>query len=205
MYEKRLKLCFRLLIGRVFLSKGEEPWKLQPLREKLQTIWKLSSLWRLISLGRGFYHILLYSEEEKSHVWGINALSLKPGILWIQSWIWNFNSYIQKTTNAQIWVRFHDLPWEYWDHKILFDLARCMKVPLKFDEMTRKGDYGHFAWILIDVNFSKLLPDSLMLEASEDCLSLDYENLVAILLVMWPRDWKKPSMEICYLKAGLFL
>jgi len=52
-------------------------------------------------------------------------------------------------------------------------------VLLKFDEMTLKGYYGHFARMLIDVDLAKSLPDSLMLEVREDCLftSLDYENL----------------------------
>ena len=100
-YEKCLKLCSHSLIDRVFLSKGEEPWKLPTLREKLQIIWKLSSPWRLISLERGFYHIFLHSEEEKSCVRGISALSLKFGILRLQPWVRNFNLYTQKTMNAQ--------------------------------------------------------------------------------------------------------
>ena len=33
--------------------------------------------------------------------------------------------------------------------------------------MTPKGDYGHFAWMLIDVDLSKPLSDSLMHEFGE--------------------------------------
>ena len=60
----------------------------------------------------------------------------------------------------------------------MFDLAHGVRVPLKFDEMTLKGDYGHFARMLIDVYLSKPLPNSLIFEVGEDYLflSLDYEN-----------------------------
>ncbi|KAK2638277.1 hypothetical protein Ddye_026072 [Dipteronia dyeriana] len=67
-YEERLKLCSYSLIGRVILSKGEEPWKVLTLKEKLQSFWKLNSQWRLISLGRGFFQILLNYEEDKAKV-----------------------------------------------------------------------------------------------------------------------------------------
>ncbi|KAK0581163.1 hypothetical protein LWI29_010799 [Acer saccharum] len=164
-YEERLKLCSYSLIGRVVLSKGEEPWKILALKEKLQSIWKLNSQWRLISLGRGFFQILLNSEEDKAQVWGIGSLHLKPGILRLQPWTQNFNPNTQRTTNAQIWVRFYDLPWEFWHPQILSDMARGVGIPLKFDRATLEGDYGHFARMLIDVDLSKPLPDSIMIEA----------------------------------------
>ncbi|PON38770.1 hypothetical protein TorRG33x02_344270 [Trema orientale] len=36
----------------------------------------------------------------------------------------NFNSAIQSSSNAQVWVLFHELPWVYWDRQIVSDLAR---------------------------------------------------------------------------------
>ena len=41
-------------------------------------------------------------EEEMSRVWGLGALSLKPGILRLQPWVRNSNLYTQKIMNAQI-------------------------------------------------------------------------------------------------------
>ncbi|KAK3229335.1 hypothetical protein Dsin_001216 [Dipteronia sinensis] len=178
-YEERLKLCSYSLIGRVVLSKGEEPWKILALKEKLQSIWKLNSQWRLISFGRGFFQILLNSEEDKTRVWGVGSLHLKPGILRLQPWTQNFNPNTQCTMNAQIWVRFYDLPWEFWHPQILSDMARGIGIPLKFDRATPECDYGHFAHMLIDVDLSKPLSDSIMIEVGEDCLfpTLYFENV----------------------------
>jgi len=76
-------------------------------------------------------------------------------------------------------VQFYDLPWEFWHPQILSDMACGIGIPLKFDRATLEGDYGHFTCMLIDVNFSKPLPDSIMIEVGEDCLfpSLYFENV----------------------------
>ncbi|PON86016.1 Zinc knuckle CX2CX4HX4C [Trema orientale] len=175
--KTHLDLCQFSLIGHIFLSKGDSPWKLADLKFKLQSIWKLSSAWRLISLGKDFFHILLSSEEEKNRVWTMGSMNLKPGIL--QPWYPNFNPNNQSSTNSQIWVRFHELPWVSWDHQILSDLARGVGVPTRFDEMTLKGEFGHFAQILIDIDLSQPILDSLIVEVSSDCLfvPLEYERL----------------------------
>ncbi|PON82607.1 Zinc knuckle CX2CX4HX4C [Trema orientale] len=177
--QNRLELCQYSVIGRIFLSKGDSPWKLADLKFKLQSIWGLSPSWRLISLGRGFFHILLSSEVEKSKVWGMGSMNLKLGVLRLQPWFPNFNPHTQSSTNAQVWVRFHELPWVYWDRQILSDLARGIGVPIRFDEMTLNGEFGHYARMLIDIDLSQPISDSLMVEVGSDCLFilLEYERL----------------------------
>ncbi|KAK0584849.1 hypothetical protein LWI29_019691 [Acer saccharum] len=58
-------------------------------------------------------------------------------------------------------------------------MAHGIEIPLKFDRATLEGDYGHFARMLIDVDLSKPLPDSIMIEVGEDCLFpiLYFENV----------------------------
>ncbi|PON42859.1 Endonuclease/exonuclease/phosphatase [Trema orientale] len=175
----QLELCQFSLIGRIFLSKGDSPWKLVDLKFKLQTVWSLSSLWRLISLGRGFFHILLSSEADKAKVWGLGSLNLKLGVPHLQSWFSNFNPHTRSSTNAQVRVHFHELCWVYWDRQNLSDLARGVGIPIRFDEMILKGEFGHYARMLIDIDLSQPISDSLMVEVGNDCLfiPLEYERL----------------------------
>ncbi|KAK3225536.1 hypothetical protein Dsin_005398 [Dipteronia sinensis] len=58
-------------------------------------------------------------------------------------------------------------------------MARGIGVPLKFDRATLEDDYGHFACMLIDVDLSKPLPNSIMIEVGKDCLysTLYFENV----------------------------
>ena len=52
-YTERLRLCDNALIGQVVLPKGETPWKVVDLKEKLSSIWSLKN-WHLISLSWGY-------------------------------------------------------------------------------------------------------------------------------------------------------
>ncbi|PON62529.1 hypothetical protein TorRG33x02_279030 [Trema orientale] len=90
--QNRLEMCQFSLIGRIFLSKGDSPWKLVDLKFKLQIVWSLYSSWR--------FHILLSSEADKAKVWGLGSLNLKPGVLRLQPWFPNFNPHTQSSTNA---------------------------------------------------------------------------------------------------------
>ena len=118
-YEERLKLCQHSLLGRLVLSKGDKPWKLSDLKDKLQSLWQ----WRLIPLGKGYFTIILHSEEDRQCIWSMGSLHLNPGILRLQSWTPNFNPHKQKLTNTQVWVKIYDLPWEYWHRQILADIC----------------------------------------------------------------------------------
>lgn len=64
-YKECLALYKHPLITRVILAKGEVPWKLNNLKATLSKIWNLAT-WRLISIGKGYFQVLLHSEEEKN-------------------------------------------------------------------------------------------------------------------------------------------
>lgn len=64
-FRERMNLCKFSLIVHVFLNKGDKHWALVL---KLQVVWKLQNL-QLILIGRGYFQVLLFSDEEKGHVW----------------------------------------------------------------------------------------------------------------------------------------
>ncbi|KAK3222076.1 hypothetical protein Dsin_009101 [Dipteronia sinensis] len=181
-YKSRLEVCKFSLIGQVVLSSGEKPWKLVDLKAKLQSVWKLTSVWRLISLGKGYFQIILNSDAEKNMVWSLGSLNLKLGVLRLQPWIPDFNPSLQKYSNAQVWVRFYDLSWEYWHSMIISDLARGIGVPLRLDRATMEGDFGHFMHVFVDIDVSTVPPSSLLLERDDShssLISMEYEYLPA--------------------------
>ncbi|KAK0571609.1 hypothetical protein LWI29_018788 [Acer saccharum] len=153
-YKSRFEVCKFSLIGRVILSNGEKPWKLADLKAKMQSIWKLNSVWRLISLGKGYFQILLNLDADKNMVWSLGSLNLKPGVLRLQPWIPDFNPALHKGIG----------------------------VPLRLDRATVESDFGHFARILVDIDVSTVPPSSLLLERDEShssFISVEYENLPA--------------------------
>ena len=105
--------------------------------------------------------------------------TIKPGHIRLQPWSPDFNPNTQRPTNAQVCIKVHELPWEYWDASILSNMARGIDVLLKLDQATLEGKFGHFACILVDVDLSKELPESLMIEKSghKFFIIVEYENL----------------------------
>ncbi|KAK3218438.1 hypothetical protein Dsin_012408 [Dipteronia sinensis] len=101
-YQSRLELCKDALIWRVVLASGECHWKLVNLKAKLNKHWLISADWRLISLGKGYFQIILKSSRDKNKVWGLGSVNLKPGVLRLQPWVLDFNRSLQKSTKAQV-------------------------------------------------------------------------------------------------------
>ncbi|WCJ18475.1 hypothetical protein M5689_000823 [Euphorbia peplus] len=163
-FDKRVQLCSHSLIGRLILRKGDAPWKIDDLKLKLAQLWGFKDGWRLISIGKGYFHILLPSHESKQLVWSRGVQSLKPGIFRLQAWTPDFDPNNQKTTTPQVWVQILDLPWVYWDPVILADIAKCIGGLLRFDNVTLQSDYGHYARMLLDVDLSRKLPNIIGIE-----------------------------------------
>ena len=69
LYQKRVRICQASLIGRLVLSKGDQPWKIEDLRARLHGLWTPSASWKLISLGRGYYNFHFDSKTDRDKVW----------------------------------------------------------------------------------------------------------------------------------------
>lgn len=160
--QERLNLCRFSLIAHVILSKGDSPWKLDQLKQKLRTIWKLSNgnlfLWVVVNFI--FCCIRKWINKEFGHA--MHALSLKPGILRLQAWIPDFNLDAQKSTNAQLWIHFNYLNWMYWHAQILTDLAQESEVYIKIDSLPMLDEFGHYARVLIDIDLANHLPETIL-------------------------------------------
>lgn len=100
---KCIALCSaNSLIGHLILQKGEAPYTLPTLKITLTLTWGLKGNWWLISLGRGYYQIMLDSKESKLNILQKGTISLKPGLMRLQEWQPNFDHAAQKTTRALI-------------------------------------------------------------------------------------------------------
>lgn len=83
--ERHIALCSNSLIRRLILQKGDSPYKLPQLKETLTTIWGIKEQWRLTSLGKGYYHIFLDSQEMKQRIWNKGPVDLKPWLMRLQA------------------------------------------------------------------------------------------------------------------------
>lgn len=135
--------------------------------------------WRLISLGKGYYHIILNTESEKTIVWAKDSLNCKSSIIHLQEWSLNFNPMIKKLTTTQVWVRLYGLNWVLWHLQILSNIAHSIRVPLRFDYHIVNGYAEHFVRILVDVDLANPLTNYVVLDVDgvDIEVELHYEKL----------------------------
>ena len=171
-YESGLAACRFNLHGRLTLHKGDAPLTTQALKSKLNALWPQLQNWNLIPLGKGFFEFNFNSTEDMKRVWALGVVNLKPGFLRFYCWTKDFAPKAQAQTHAQIWVRFLQLPQEYWGKQTIFEIASGLGTPLTIDEATQNRRFGLFARVLIDVDLSEKMFESVIVEREGHALPI---------------------------------
>lgn len=132
-------------------------------------------------MSRGYYALNLKSDDLKSKVFSRGTIFLKPGVFRVSQWILNFNPNLHRQTNCQVWIRMFELPVECWEPSFLMDIAGAVGEPLIIDDKTLQKEFGTFARVLVDIDFTKSLPGEILIqrERFEFMTYLEYENLPA--------------------------
>ncbi|XP_026378382.1 uncharacterized protein LOC113272799 [Papaver somniferum] len=73
----------------------------------------------------------------------------------------------QSTSRATVWVRFPGLPMELWVEKTLLAIGKSLGNPVMVDERTLNHEYGHFASVLIEIDFAKHNTDAVHVKVGD--------------------------------------
>ncbi|XP_026416465.1 uncharacterized protein LOC113311888 [Papaver somniferum] len=164
-YEEGCQIWCFSLIGRLDL-KGI---KLNDVKINLEQQWKLGEAKvQFIPMNRGFFIIKLLTQEYKENFyregnkdpWIVNEQPLR-----LIEWYPGFDVDKQYTSHSTVWVKFPGLPVEMWVEKTLLALGKSLGTPIVVDKRTLNHEYGHYASVLIDIDFAKLNTDYVYVEA----------------------------------------
>ncbi|XP_024193460.1 uncharacterized protein LOC112197121 [Rosa chinensis] len=173
-FLRGLDRCKTNLIGRVTV-----PTKTPELVQHLRSLWSGLAPWIVEPLGRGFFMLQFNSLVDMQRVWSLGSVRLNSGMLRLIKWSPEFSPLTYKNTFAQVWVRLWDLGFAYWDQQTLFEIAAGVGTPLKLDPRTKNRTVGLYARVLIDVDFSHLLPDKLRITRANGevvVIGVEYET-----------------------------
>ncbi|XP_026442640.1 uncharacterized protein LOC113342258 [Papaver somniferum] len=135
------------LIGRI-IFKGVD---FNDIKTSLEEQWKLGEgRVQFVPLNRGFFIIKLLSQEDKDRVFTEEGWMVKQQKLRFIEWYPGFDVNKPPSSRANVWVRFPGLPIELWVEKTLLSLGN----PIVVDSRTLNHEYGHFASVLIDIDFA---------------------------------------------------
>ncbi|RHN45790.1 putative transcription factor interactor and regulator CCHC(Zn) family [Medicago truncatula] len=129
--------------------------------------------WSMMPLGRGYYEFFFSNEIDKRNVWAAGTVNLKPGVLRLFERAKDFNMHKQRNSHAQVWIRLLELPPEYWMEGTLREIACAVGTPLLIDNATTKRLFGHYARILVDMDFSRKLFHEILVEREGYAFTLE--------------------------------
>ncbi|XP_028111016.1 uncharacterized protein LOC114309476 [Camellia sinensis] len=74
-----------------------------------------------------------------------------------------------------VWVKFFNVPLEYWDRDGLSRIASAVGVPLFMDQLTSSGSRISFARVCVDIPTTSAFPDSFALTSGDDSVPIHVE------------------------------
>ncbi|KAL8139505.1 hypothetical protein V2J09_005526 [Rumex salicifolius] len=145
---------------------------------KLQELWKLRGRMRLVDLPNGYYLIKFDKEDNYIAVLTGGPWTVFGHYVVIKPWSPSFDPLTDVIATTPAWVRFSNLLVILYEEHIIFHIASTVGVLIKVDSQTLYANKGRFAKACIELNLSKPLKDSIIINGSR--YLVEYEGLHAI-------------------------
>ncbi|XP_070025428.1 uncharacterized protein [Nicotiana sylvestris] len=141
-----------------------EPWKFSMiikligkrvlhhyLKVKIQNLWRPTENFSLIDLGEDYYTVKFNKEENSRKTlqngpWFINGFFLS-----VPKWTPNFVATKATQSYTDIWIRFPQLPIEFYDGVILAKIGNAIGKLLKIDACTSFTIRGRYARLCVQI------------------------------------------------------
>ncbi|XP_057770861.1 uncharacterized protein LOC130990652 [Salvia miltiorrhiza] len=177
--EKQVLGFKHALTSRLLLNKGTKPKPAMMLKKELQDLWGISPNWKLIPLGKGYYTFVFQNDTDKALAKSKYVWEVINGHLRVREWSRNFDPFKEHSSLANVWVRIHYLPIEYWHEEVIAGVARYVDHPIRIDGASTTRDFGQFARVLVELNMAKPLPNTLLFDADDHAFHIEfsYEQL----------------------------
>ncbi|XP_057811584.1 uncharacterized protein LOC131025813 [Salvia miltiorrhiza] len=142
-------------------------------------MWKISSEWKLIPMCKGFYILKFDTMEDKNIVKARKLWDLSKGSLRMREWVKGFNPYKEVSSLSQVWVRIYNLPVEFWHPEVITAIGNVVGTSIKIDGASAYADVGHYVRLLVEVDFSLPLQESMQVQGDDMAYHVEfyYEKL----------------------------
>ncbi|XP_026415757.1 uncharacterized protein LOC113311123 isoform X2 [Papaver somniferum] len=119
---------------------------------KTHELWCSSGKVEILDLGNDYFLFKFEQPEDFKHAllegpWFVNRHHLA-----MMRWTANFKPSESSINRTVVWIRLPELPPEYYDEKILFEVAGKLGRPIKIDKNTELVMRGRFARLCVEVD-----------------------------------------------------
>ncbi|XP_019159673.1 PREDICTED: uncharacterized protein LOC109156274 [Ipomoea nil] len=148
------------------------------LLQRLQHMWKPESTFDLIALAQDYYiaKFQLLADYDAAKFGG--PWIILGHYLVVQEWEPNFIPSKNKTKKLLVWVRFPELPIEYFDEEFLKKIGKTIGRPVKIDTTTSLASIGKFARVCVEIDITKSLLSKFVLHFMDWPIKYEGINLI---------------------------
>ncbi|CAL5359792.1 unnamed protein product [Camellia sinensis] len=152
------------------LKKVREPWKkclIVRLLERnigynrfvnrMRKVWNLQADFETLDIGNGFFIVKFEMVEDYTKVFAGGPWVVMDRYVTVRKWQPDFKSDEAEEDTMAIWVRFPNLPIEYYDDKVLYHISKVLGTPLKVDINTAMATRGKYARVCVELDLRKPL------------------------------------------------
>ncbi|KAL7192728.1 hypothetical protein ACSBR2_024529 [Camellia fascicularis] len=152
------------------LKKVREPWKKYLIVRllgrhigynlfvnRMRKLWNLQADFETLDIGNGFFIVKFEMMEDYSKVFTGGPWVVLDRYVTVRKWQPNFKSDEAEEDTTAIWVRFPNLPIEYYDEKVLYHISKVIGTPLKIDVNTAMEARGKYARVCVEMDQHKPL------------------------------------------------
>ena len=128
---------------------------------KLNALWKPATRMDCVNLGKDYFLIKFYCADDYDKVLHGGPWFIGEHFLAIKPWEPYFRASGDNLTSVAVWVRFPELPIEFYDMEVLKEIGSVIGPVLRIDSYTTTGSRGSYARLCIQIDLVKPLIKSI--------------------------------------------
>ncbi|OMO87284.1 reverse transcriptase [Corchorus capsularis] len=148
------------------------------LTSRINQLWKLEGDYKVTDLEHDYFIIRFQKKVDYEHVLEGGPWIIGGHYLTVRQWRPNFMPSSDKIEKLIIWIRFPNIPVEYFNMIALKKMGGKVGRVIKIDQVTDEGTRGKFARVCVELDLSKPLKPRLTVEGRD--VLIEYEGLSLI-------------------------
>ncbi|GMP60749.1 hypothetical protein CsSME_00023486 [Camellia sinensis var. sinensis] len=178
----------RVLLPQSLLKKIRRPWKdclivklmgmsigYKALLNRVKRLWEIQGDLEAVDLGLGFFLLKFEVKSDFTKVFTGGPWVILDHCLTVRKWKADFKPSVAEDISTAVWVRFPQLPIEYYNEKVLFHIAKLIGKPIKVDLNTATTTRGRYARVCVEINLGNPLTSQFAI--GKYVYNIEYEHL----------------------------
>ncbi|XP_028105702.1 uncharacterized protein LOC114304747 [Camellia sinensis] len=145
------------------------------IKNNANNMWKHKGLVEILKNDDGFFFFMFENRDCCIDVLEGGPWYVSGFLLILKQWHRMMKLSKEDKKTIPSWVKFFNIPLEYWDGEGLGRVASAVGVPLFMDQLTSSGSRISFARLCVDISAESAFPDSFLLTDGDASMNIHVE------------------------------